>query len=273
MKPILLHLFASTGYAAAAALVWRGMQHRGEPSAAGRAFLVLLLPLLPLAVHAFVLSQSILRSEGMYLGFGNAVSVILALAVLIYGIGNFFYRLEALYLLILPVAAVLSLLPLAFPPSQPLGNTTLLAFKAHLLIALLAYSLFTIASFHVLLMALVERRLHSGTLPTLLQQLPPLLTMEKILFRIILAGFVLLTLTLGSGIVFSEELFGAPMRFTHKTVFGILSWAIFGALLAGRAIYGWRGRVAVRWTLAGYLCLVLAYIGSRFVVEVILRGH
>jgi ABC-type uncharacterized transport system permease subunit len=214
-----------------------------------------------------------LRADGLYLGFGNAVSVIIVLAVLIYGTGNLFYRLEALYLLILPAAAVLSLLPLVYPPAQPLRNTHLLAFKAHLLIALLAYSLFTIASFHVLLMALVERRLHSGNLPTLLQQLPPLLTMEKLLFRIIAGGFVLLTLTLGSGIVFSEELFGTPLQFTHKTVFGILSWAIFGALLAGRAAYGWRGRVAVRWTLAGYLSLLLAYIGSRFVVEVILKGQ
>ena len=86
----------------------------------------------------------------------------------------------------------------------------------------------------------------------------------------IAAGFVLLTLTLGSGIVFSEELFGKAMRFNHKTVFGILSWLIFAALLGGRQLYGWRGRIAVRWTLAGFLMLVLAYVGSKFVLEVLL---
>lgn len=272
MNPILLHLLASTGYAALAAYHWRSMRRQSAAPSAGRSALVHLLPALPLAVHAIVLSHSMLRADGLYLGVGNAVSVIIALAVLIYGIGSFFYRLEALHVLILPAAALLSLLPLAFAPPGPLANTDLLAFRAHLLIALLSYSLLTIASFHVLLMALVERRLHSGTLPAFLQQLPPLLTMEKILFRIIGAGFVLLTLTLGSGIVFSEELFGTPLKFTHKTVFGILSWVIFGALLAGRAFYGWRGRVAVRWTLAGYLSLVLAYLGSRFVVEVILQS-
>jgi ABC-type uncharacterized transport system permease subunit len=103
--------------------------------------------------------------------------------------------------------------------------------------------------------------------------------MEALLFRIIWAGFILLTLTLASGIVFSEELFGRAARFNHKTVFGFLSWLIFAALLAGRHVYGWRGRVAVRWTLAGFLTLVLAftlvlaYIGSKFVLEVILgRG-
>ena len=122
-----------------------------------------------------------------------------------------------------------------------------------------------------LMMAMMERGLHRGNLPRFLQGLPPLLTMEQLLFRIIAAGFVLLTLTLASGILFSEALFGKPMSFTHKTVFGILSWIIFAALLAGRALYGWRGRVAMRWTLAGFLSLVLAYIGSKFVLEVLLQ--
>jgi ABC-type uncharacterized transport system permease subunit len=90
------------------------------------------------------------------------------------------------------------------------------------------------------------------------------------LFRIILAGFILLTATLVTGIVFSEELFGRAAKLNHKTVFGFVSWIIFAALLWGRYVYGWRGRVAVRWTLAGFLALVLAYIGSKFVLEVIL---
>jgi ABC-type uncharacterized transport system permease subunit len=122
-------------------------------------------------------------------------------------------------------------------------------------------------------MAVIERRLHDARVTQVLQKLPPLLTMEALLFRIIWAGFILLTLSLASGIVFSEEVFGKPAPFTHKTVFGVMSWAIFAALLCGRHIYGWRGRMAVRWTLAGFLTLVLAYIGSRFVLEIILgRG-
>jgi ABC-type uncharacterized transport system permease subunit len=94
--------------------------------------------------------------------------------------------------------------------------------------------------------------------------------MEALLFRIIWAGFILLTLTLVSGVVYSEELFGKAAKLNHKTVFGIVSWVIFAALLGGRHVYGWRGRIAVRWTLAGFLALVLAYIGSKFVLEVIL---
>jgi ABC-type uncharacterized transport system permease subunit len=72
-------------------------------------------------------------------------------------------------------------------------------------------------------------------------------------------------------VIFSEELFGKAAAFSHKIVFGVTSWLIFAALLTGRRVYGWRGRIAVRWTLAGFLTLVLAYIGTRFVVEVILR--
>jgi ABC-type uncharacterized transport system permease subunit len=120
-------------------------------------------------------------------------------------------------------------------------------------------------------MTLMERRLHGGALAGPLAALPPLLVMERLLFRVILAGFVFLTLTLVTGIIFSETLFGQVMRLNHKTVFAVASWVIFGALLAGRYFYGWRGRVALRWTLAGFIALLLAYVGSRFVLEVILR--
>ena len=96
------------------------------------------------------------------------------------------------------------------------------------------------------------------------------MTLEALLFRILTLGFVLLTLTLATGFVFSEELFGKAVRFNHKTVFGIISWVIFAALLYGRYAWGWRGRKALRWTLAGFAALLLAYVGSMFVLEVIL---
>ena len=228
------------------------------------------LVLVPLSLHATLLYQSVFADAGMHLGTGNAISAIVWLTVAIYWLGNLVYTVEGLQAMVMPVAAVCVLLPAFFPAAGALPNTELAAFKAHLVIALLAYSFFTIASLHVLLMALLERSLHGGALPFGLHKLPPLLTMETLLFRIITAGFVLLTLTLASGIVFSEELFGKALRFNHKTVFGILSWLIFAALLGGRRLYGWRGRIAVRWTLAGFLMLVLAYIGSKFVLEVIL---
>jgi ABC-type uncharacterized transport system permease subunit len=136
---------------------------------------------------------------------------------------------------------------------------------------MLAYGLFTIAALHAMLMTLMERRLHGGAVSGPFSAMPPLLTMERLLFRVIFAGFVLLTLTLATGMMFSETLFGQAMKFNHKTLFAVISWLIFAALLAGRHFYGWRGRIALRWTLAGFVTLLLAYVGSRFVLEVILQ--
>jgi ABC-type uncharacterized transport system permease subunit len=271
MPDSIFYPIASLAYAALAAYFWRVHWLPAADAARTRTAVVeRLVVLAPMTLHAILLYQSVFAGGGMYLGIGNAISTIVWLTVAIYWLGNLAYKVEGLQALVMPVAAVCVVLPAVFPATHALPNTQLAAFKAHLLISLFAYSLLTIASLHVLLMALLERRLHGGELPRALQELPPLLTMETLLFRIITAGFVLLTLTLASGIVFSEELFGKALRFNHKTVFGILSWLIFAALLGGRKLYGWRGRIAVRWTLAGFMMLVLAYVGSKFVLEVIL---
>ena len=272
-QSILPHLICALLYAALAFYFWR--RHwsgaaTADVDAASRRVTEHAALLAPFALHTWLLAGSMFGGDGLYLGVGNAISLIFWLTVLIYGSGSLFYRLDGLHALVMPAAAVAVMLPVVFPSTHALANTETMAFKAHLLIAMLAYSLFTIASLHVMLMAIIERRLHAGTVPSSLRSMPPLLTMESLLFRIIAAGFVLLTLTIASGVLFSEELFGKPARFSHKTVFGVLSWLIFGALLGGRWFYGWRGRTAVRWTLAGFLTLVLAYIGSKFVLEVIL---
>jgi len=94
--------------------------------------------------------------------------------------------------------------------------------------------------------------------------------MERLLFLLIGLGFALLTLTLITGMTLSESLFGHALRFTHETLFAVIAWIVFGVLLAGRLVYGWRGRVAMRWALAGFLMVLLAGVGSRFVLEVIL---
>jgi ABC-type uncharacterized transport system permease subunit len=104
-----------------------------------------------------------------------------------------------------------------------------------------------------------------------LDRLPALLTMEKLLFRLISFGFFLLTLTVLSGVFFSEELFGRAFTWDHKIIFTLLSWVLFGLLLAGRRWQGWRGRTALGFTLTGFAILFLAYVGSRFVLEVVLH--
>ena len=151
--------------------------------------------------------------------------------------------------------------------------------RVHLLIALAAYGLITIAALHAMMMALLDRHLHRpldapaerSIIGRVLDSQPPLLVQEQLLFRIIWIGFVVLTLAVGSGSVASMKLTGMILPFDHKTVFTLLSWLTFGVLLAGRHIWGWRGRVALRWTLTGFGFLILAYTGSRFVLEVILH--
>ena len=280
MTPSLPYLANALLYGALAYYFWRTRWRPAAPQAAGAAETApgwlradRHFVLVPLALHSILLARSLFAPDGLHLGVGNAVSAILWLTVVVYWAGSFHYALEGLQPLVLPVAAVAALLPALFPSAHPLPHTEFPVFKVHLLIAMAAYSLLTIASLHVLLMTIIERRLHAGTLSEAMRGMPPLLSMEKLLFQIIWGGFILLTFTIVSGALFSEELFGRAARFNHKTVFGLLSWAIFAALLAGRHGYGWRGRVAVRWTLAGFLMLVLAYVGSKFVLEVLLgRG-
>jgi ABC-type uncharacterized transport system permease subunit len=286
MPLILLHAVAAILYAALAAHFWRTRWRSPAPRAAGVARWERAAILAPLALHTWLLYQELLAAPGLRFGFGQALSVTLWLAVLIYWVESRYVNLEGMQAFVLPVAAVCVALPAIFPGFESPPYASRPGFRAHLLLAMLAYSLFTIAALHALLMALLERQLHGGRrdggaqtaapgqgggpLAGPLARLPPLLTLERLLFRILIAGFVLLTATLATGVLFSEELFGKALQFNHKTLFALLSWLIFGGLLAGRWRYGWRGRKALRWTLAGFVALLLAYVGSRFVLEVVL---
>jgi ABC-type uncharacterized transport system permease subunit len=225
-----------------------------------------------LVLHAMLLYQKVLTPEGMDLGVANAISLLIWLTLLIYWVASLVYDgMSGILAMLAPVALIALLLQAASPTHHYVGYAGTPIFTLHFGIAMLAYSLFIVATVHALLMLALEKWLHRGVLPPFLRTLPPLLEMEALLFRILLAAFVLLTLTLVSGLFFSEQLFGKPLTFTHKTLFGIVSWLIFGALLAGHYFRGWRGKTAVRWTLAGFTALLLAYIGSKVVLELILK--
>ena len=285
MDAILLYALAGILYAALAAHLWN-TRWRGHKDAAltkweRGAILV------PLGLHSYLLWASLVLSEELHFGFSQALSVMTWLAVAIYWIESLFVRLEGMQPLVLGTAALCAVLPAIFPGLASQSYSHSLEFRLHLVLAMLAYSLFTLAALHAFLMTVVEQRLHGGPmraggaktaataaggpLTGPLSGLPPLLTLEALLFRIVGMGFVLLTLTLVTGAVFSETLFGKAFQFNHKTLFALVSWFIFAALLAGRHFYGWRGRTALRWTLTGFVMLLLAYVGSRFVLEVILH--
>jgi len=229
-------------------------------------------------LHGAALWADMIAPGSLRIGFAIMLSATLWISVAAYWLENRNFSLDGLRVLVLPSAAVAVMLPILFPGSVvPLQGKSAL-FPWHVAISILAYSTFTIAAFHAVLMALLESRLHirpgvkrNSWLGTAIDRLPALLTMERLLFRLIAFGFALLTLTVLSGVVFSEQLFGIPFKWDHKTVFTMLSWVLFGLLLVGRAWRGWRGKTALRFTLTGFVTLLLAYVGSRFVLEVVLH--
>lgn len=239
-----------------------------------------------LVLHGVLLHMTIFPADAMVFGFAFALSAMLWLGAGIYWIESIFFRLDGLRLLLMPIACVATLLPLLFGGVHVLAYAADPLFKVHFVLANVAYGLLAIAALHAILMLLVERRLHAlrgvagrrtpgpparDWLSSWFDTLPPLLTLEKLLFRLIAAGFALLTLALISGVWFSEQLIAQAVKLDHKTVFAFVSWFMFGALLVGRRWRGWRGRAALRWVLASFAALLLAYVGSRFVLEVLLH--
>lgn len=271
MTAILLHLIPAACYALLAAYAVR-QQAQAAPLQRQPDMAVWQRVLLgaALLIQGMGLHQDMFPEGAMHFGFSIALALMFWLAMVVYWVESLYARLIGLQALGLPIAAVCAVLPLVFPAPHIISHATSGSFRVHFIIAMLAYSLFTLAALHALLMAAAEKRLHQGRLSRALASLPPLLTMEALLFRLILIAFVLLTATLISGVFFSEALFGKVVELNHKTVFAFLSWGTFATLLLGRHGWGWRGKKALRWTLSGFIVLLLAYVGSRFVVEVIL---
>lgn len=141
----------------------------------------------------------------------------------------------------------------------------------HITVSLRSYSLFGIAALFAWLILLLDRDLRRHRFSPLVSFLPPLLSLEKLMFQSMLLGFVLLTVSALSGTVFAPAVFGHPMAWTHKTVFGLAAWLIYAMILLLHRTRRWRGRKAACWCLAGFISLMLAYIGSKFVLQVLLQ--
>lgn len=225
---------------------------------------------LGLALHGWLLFSNLLSGDSLNLGFYWALSAILWLTVLIYWVVNLKHSLYSLQAFVLPLAAIFAFLPAIIQQDYYVSTDGAQLLLIHIGVAFVAYSLFTFATLHAGLMAVAERTLHMKKTWVQLPDFPPLLVMEKLLFRVITIGFVLLTLTLISGVFFSEQLFGKAAKFSHKTVFSVASWLIYGWLLFGHYQYGWRGKKAIKLTIIGFVLLLLAYVGSKFILQVIL---
>lgn len=239
--------------------------------------------LLCLILHSYALQKMMFIQGELHFSVSIAFSLIMLLAMLLYYVENLKYTtLQSLQILILPLVLLSILSTIIFTSTKIItAYTNYSGFYLHFFSVMLAYSFLTLAAIHAVFMNFISTdlkiNLNNNTFENqqlkalLFKNLPPLLTLEKILFDTILIGFVCLSFGLITGLFFSEELLGQPMNFNHKTIFGIISWITFGVLLLGRYIKGWRGKVAMKLTLTGFTFLILAYLGTHFVLEVILK--
>jgi ABC-type uncharacterized transport system permease subunit len=269
MNSVAIALVSIASYLGSAGLIGWRLFNRDIDSTLLLRQATLGLGFLGLILHTWLLYQAIFSHAGLNLAFFNALSLASWTVVASLLISSLSKPIENLGLVILPIAALTVLLDLIYPGVGFMSEDASWVLKLHVLLSMLAYSLLTLAAAQAVLLAVQDSYLRARKPNTFIRTLPPLMTMEALLFEMIGIGFVLLTLALLSGFAFLEDMFAQHL--VHKTVLSVLAWLVFGGLLLGRRAWGWRGQKAIRWTLGGFVLLILAYFGSKFVLELILH--
>ena len=222
-----------------------------------------------LLAHLLSWSTAVFRAGGLDLGLFNAASLFFWVIALVAWAASWRAPLANLLpvLYLLAIVSTLSALFLhtGYAPRTAVGWGV----GSHILFSLLSYSILGIAALQAVALALLIRRLKHRRLHGLVAVMPPLQTMEDLLFRLIWTGELLLTLSIVTGALFLEDIFAQHLA--HKTVLSIVAWLLFAVLLLGRSRLGWRGITAVKWTVAGFALLILAYFGSKLVLELVLH--
>mgnify|MGYP000136410603 CR=1 FL=1 len=237
-----------------------------------------------LVMQGYALHGEMFGEGAVNFGFGFAMSEMFFFAVIILLIETWIHRLHGMGIQtqprnkmtvtggILIAAAVGTLSPLLFTGQVIPSVEWTTIFRWHLLLAIAAYAFLMIAFVHAVLMALINRRLKSpavGETSKFLDSMPALVVMERIFFRIVVVGFLFITLTLIVGALATQEAKGVYFLFDHKTILTWLAWVFFGILLAGRRVAGWRARTALNWFWAGFVVFVVAYFGYSFIQELV----
>ncbi|WP_404368797.1 inner membrane protein YpjD [Marinobacter sp.] len=244
------------------ALSFRGRVHLN-------AGIVTLVGSLALISHGALIWETV-RSQGAFnLGFFQSSVLISWLIVALLLALNLRKPVQSLFLAVYPMAALTVLVALVFHAPARLVPQDNYGMLAHIALSVTAYSLFTLAAFQALLLYVQNWQLKHNYNSLLVRNLPPLQTMESLLFEMVWAGVILLVLAIITGAVSVDDLFAQHLA--HKTLFSLISLAVFVALLVGRYTQGWRGITASRWTLAGCLLLMLGFFGSKFVLELVFR--
>ena len=229
-----------------------------------------LAALVAAVLHAIALASALRVDGGLNLALTGAFSLVAWVVVCLYLLSSLSRPVDNLGAVILPLAAITLLVAWWWPGESPTRLSSPPQ-ATHIVISLLAYSLLCLAAVQSLMLLAQESKLRHKHPQGMVRALPPMQTMEQVMFQMIGIGFVLLSLTLISGVFFADAVFGKPFALTHHVVLSALGWAVYAILLFGRWRLGWRGRIAVRWTLGGFALLVLAYFGSKFVFEILLQ--
>jgi ABC-type uncharacterized transport system permease subunit len=255
-------------YLLACIFLYRALATQKTPSKMA----ILSLGAIALPLHGIHIMAQIYQPHGINLGFFNVLSLIGWIIACLH-IAICSYRpLLAISFFAYPAAAFSLLASLLFQaPYHPLVNLPKGA-ETHIILSIFAYSVLFLAALHAILLAIQNKNLkshrHKPQNP-LLHIMPPLQTMESVLFDFISFGFALLSLSILSGFISLEDVFAQHVL--HKTVLTILAWCMFGVLLAGHYWQGWRGQRAVKFTLIGFALLLVGFLGSKVVLELILH--
>lgn len=230
---------------------------------------LLLLPgFIAFLLHVTALYQGMIGPLGVNLGFYNALSLVGAFITLFTLVSILRHPVEIMGIIVLPITAFTLSLDSINSTIHWIAPGSSYALIFHVLSSLIAYSLIALAALHAIVLSIQNRFLHGHQPGGIIKLLPPLKTMESLLFDAIIIGFVCLSFSLVTGLIFLENMF--DQKLAHKTILSITAWFVFATLLIGRWFFGWRGRTAIRWTLSGFISLMLAYFGSKFVLEVLL---
>lgn len=241
-----------------------------EVRIAGRTDLKMLIPGgAALLLHGAVLYQLIFTDSGLNMGFYNALSLVSWVIALLVVLTTLTKPTENLAMVILPATALALLLEYLFPTERIVAGTGSFGLDIHIILSIAAYSLLSIAALQAVVLAIQEHQLRARHPARVMRILPPMQTMEELLVQLLWTGFFLLSLGLSTGLMFVHNLLGQHL--THKTILSIMAWLFFGLVLFGRTTWGWRGKYLVRFTLGGFLLLMLAYFGSKLVLELILQ--
>ena len=256
-------------YSLASLLVIRSLVKPTLPIASPQHRLLLLALISSLVFHGILLKLQVFTMTGLNLSFGYAMSLVMWVITALYLLISLIRPATNIGAIILPLNIITLIIVMFLPSNTVLASGSPLM-HLHIAIAILAYSLLALAGVQALFVNSQEKALHKHQAKQINLQLPPLETMESLLFNMLWGGFILLSLTLVSGIFFSEQIFGKALVINHHILLSAGAWLIFGTFLFGHWRWGWRGRNAVHWTIGGLSLLVLGYFGTKFVLEFML---